>query len=1027
MKLLSCLLFLFASSAVAQMPPIEPGVSHDLAKWRSVQYSDIRYKLDLTLEKMSPVLKGTIEIRLQQAASACAEPNCPPLYIILDWRKLPGHEKDSRVSNVTLNGSPVALDSQQENHPVAAAATPLLRKEGSFTYAESNDHLIFHDGVVMGENVIKLDFTSPILTSGSAITRYIDKEDGSEYIYSLFVPSDASTAFPVFDQPDLKARFSLQLDFPDEWKAVSNAKVATDLTIQRGHGCGKDCSRSGALFQETKPISTYVFAFAAGNFDVKKECLSDGGWLKKNGINKCVDLRDDNRDWINIYVRHSQAAKFDPHTAEVFRLTRQGIKYLETYFDYKFPWPKYDLVLIPEFPFGGMEHAGATFLRESAVIFPTEPTNGDQISRSLLIFHETAHQWFGDTVTMRWFDDLWLKEGFAEFMAYKTLEHVMPDANAWKVFYERNKQAAYLTDSTKGTTPIYQKIDNLSAAKSAYGNIVYRKAPSFLRQAEFYLNDKPFFVGDSVFYLDEDKFQTAVRAFLKKHEYANAGWEDLVKEFEGASGKELKEWANVWVTRRGLPIVRTKWEGTGGKKIFSLVLSQKDALNLGGAWPLKTRVLIDEMGRRRIETASLSETRDPFFGINTKAEEAREYFAFPNYQDYGYGIFLLDDKSRDYVLKHIGEEKDPFLRSMMWGALWDSVREAELDPREYVELVIKQLSSNSSAMSPGFSRPGVDPKSPLANPKPPKGGTQNAPGETDETIVASLLGRVSVALNYYLPASDIALAHARASATSRPALSTAASAPSDLRAQLEAILLDRMQHADTPGQRITFYRAFVSNASTEKSREVLKQMLAQASGSRENHPVAAAATPLLRKEGSPDNAAAGLQLRTKDKFDIVTRLAVLGDPDAPKLLATLEKTETGDDAKRYAYAAHAAFATAENRAKYWNDFVNNKEISESWIEAAIPAFNSIRYPELSQPYLERALAELPNLKRTRKIFFINNWLAAWIGGQRDEKALAIVNKFLADNPNLDNDLRLKVLENVDLIERAVRIRKKFDH
>ncbi len=189
----------------------------------------------------------------------------------------------------------------------------------------------------------------------------------------------------------------------------------------------------------------------------------------------------------DVFVRKSQAAKFKPHAAEVFRLTREGIKYLETYFDYKFPFPKYDLVLIPEFPFGGMEHAGATFLRESSVIFPQEPTKSDYISRANLIFHETAHQWFGDTVTMKWFDDLWLKEGFAEFMAYKTLEHVMPDANAWKVFYERNKQAAYATDSTKGTTPIYQKIDNLSAAKSAYGNIVYRKAPSFLRQAEFYL------------------------------------------------------------------------------------------------------------------------------------------------------------------------------------------------------------------------------------------------------------------------------------------------------------------------------------------------------------------------------------------------------------------------------------------------------------------------------------------------------------------------------------------------------------
>ena len=168
-----------------------------------------------------------------------------------------------------------------------------------------------------------------------------------------------------------------------------------------------------------------------------------------------------------------------------------------------------------------------------------------------------------------------------------------------------------------------------------------------------------------------------------------------------------------------------------------------------------------------------------------------------------------------------------------------------------------------------------------------------------------------------------------------------------------------------------------------------------------------------------------IPLKTKDKFDIVTRLLILGDPDAPRLLADLENTETSDDAKRYAYAARAAIPTAENKAKYWNDFVSNKEISESWIEAAFGPFNSIRHENLTLPYLEKALQELPNHKRNRKIFFVNGWLGAFIGGQRSQEALAIVNKFLADNPNLDNDLRLKILENVDIIERAVKIRGKY--
>ncbi len=388
-----------ALSSTAQMPPIEPGVSLELAKWRAARYSDVRYKLNLTLEKMSPVLKGTIEIRVKvgtrtpssangQSATQAetrAAGSVPP--IVLDWRRIKGHEERSTISNVTVNGR------------LALFGPPKYVKDGiSRYYAEINEHLIFYENVVLGENVIKLDFTSPILTSRSAITRYVDKEDGSEYIYSLFVPSDASTAFPVFDQPDLKARFTLDyLKLPDAWKAVSNMPC---------HGMWTDNysnpNTENPIFQychETKPISTYVFAFAVGDF------AAFGQGSDNPIFSVGVHSKDDEGSATNgigmsnpkIYVRRSQAPKFKPHAAEVFRLNREAIKYFEEYFDYKFPFPKYDLVLIPEFPFRGMENAGATFLRESSIIFPQEPTRNDHISRALLIFHEASHQWFGDT------------------------------------------------------------------------------------------------------------------------------------------------------------------------------------------------------------------------------------------------------------------------------------------------------------------------------------------------------------------------------------------------------------------------------------------------------------------------------------------------------------------------------------------------------------------------------------------------------------------------------------------------------
>lgn len=895
----------------SQRPAIDPGVSQSLAKWRAANYSDVHYKLDLTIEKMSPVLKGTIEVGVKVRESN---------EIILDWRTIRGKEELSKISNVFLNGKPAEFE-------------------------EINEHLVIK-GAVSGENVVKLDFTSPILTSGGAITRYVDRQDQGEYIYSLFVPSDASTAFPVFDQPDLKARFWLKANLPSDWNIVSNTRVMSTigLSSEEMHS-GRKTTSAVYVFEETKPISTYVFAFSAGNFEIFKECIVRPADIQM--VNACLKPDAElNRETSQIYVRRSQAEKFRPHAKEIFRLNREGVKFLEGYFDYKFPFPKYDLVLIPEFPFGGMEHAGATFLREESIIFPQEPTANNYISRANLIFHEAAHQWFGDTVTMRWFDDLWLKEGFAEFMAYKTLEKVMPEYNAWKVFYERNKQAAYLTDSTKGTTAIYQEIPNLNSAKSAYGNIVYRKAPSFLKQAEFYVG--------------ADKFQIAVRAFLKKHEYANAGWEDLVKEFEATSKQDLRDWAQAWVRQRGLFKIRVKSVESGltARPLYALRPEAEHNLDKD-AKPYQKFMVYSKSAYRSSEEMYGLELPPTKFELVARYQP---YFIFPNIGDYGYGIFLLDENSRRYVLENIQNETDEFLRTMMWGSLWDSVREAELDPKEYVELVIKNLGT-----------------------------------EKDEGTISTLLGRVSTAMIYYV--SD----------KQREGL-----AP-----RVEALLLDRMRTAETLGQKLTFYRSFLNIASTENARKVLKEILKE----RVEKPVVKAGiTPAAPAHPGPFGLP---PLKTKDKFDIVTKLIILGDPEAPALLAELEKVETTDEAKRYAYAARGGIATAANKGKFYEDFVNNKEISESWIEAAFGPFNSVRHSELTLPYLEKALAELPNLKRNRKIFFVNGWLGAFIGGQRSEAALTVVNKFLAANPNLDRDLRLKILENVDGLERAVKIRKKF--
>ena len=929
LRLLLFALIVMTISTFAQTPPIETGVSRDLAKWRAANYSDVRYNLSVRIKKDAPLMKGFIEIHVTLTEEGSKNP------LVLDWRTTQfQNDKDKPYANI------ISVNDAKDIHTQI-----------------NQEHILIPNGLLKtGENVIAIEFASPIKTSGAAITRYIDKEDGAEYVYSLFVPSDASTAFPVFDQPDLKARFALWLTVPPEWKAVSNTK----LIERRDLSCfgDKDDSFLTPKFQYvffgTQPISPYVFAFAAGDFvefEDKQSTIPSKLYVRKSQAAKLSRSADGSSAAsatarANLPASNESANETSNDASrvggravrapieEVFRLNREAIKFLEDWFDYKFPFPKYDLVLIPEFPFGGMEHAGATFLREDRVIFPTEPTKNDYITRANVIFHEAAHQWFGDTVTMKWFDDLWLKEGFAEFMAYKTLEKVMPEYNAWKIFYERNKQAAYLTDVTRGTTPIYQEIPNLSSAKSAYGNIVYRKAPSFLRQAEFYLG--------------EDKFQTAVRAFLKKHEFANAEWTDLVKEFETASKKDLKSWANVWVKQKGLPIVRIfPHERVGTVHAFLVGAINNLDSNIEPQMSFLIYSVQSDDNDQKIVRWELSDRKSSESSTKSflpLAYSSEPLFIFPNYQDYGYGIFLLDEKSRAYVLENIQNEKDDFLRSMMWGSLWDSVRFYELAPEDYVELVIKNIDV-----------------------------------ETDESTIQFLLGRVSTAMNYYLSDAQ----------------------RDELAPQIEKLLIEKIETAPSVGQKITYFRALQNIGSSEQTKRIFKDLLTGKSKLKD------------------------VELKTKDKFDLLTRLIVLGDADALKMLAELEKTETSDAAKRYAYAAKAGIATKENKAKYWNDFVNNKEISESYIESAFGVWNTPRHATLTLPYLEKALAELPNLKKNRKIFFVNGWLSAFIGGQKSAEALDTVNKFLAANPNLDIDLRRKILENADNLERAVKIRAKF--
>lgn len=850
-------------------PRLEPGVSLELARWRSRLYRDIRYALDIDLRAGSDVIAGRAEIRMSFARS--------PQDLVLDWRTAGALR---RVRDLSVNGRP--LDSAR---------------------FESEHLVIPREALKRGENVVSLRFESTIAASGSAVTRYVDREDGAEYLYSLFVPAEASTAFPCIDQPDLKARFTLTVTAPAGWQVISNSPLAQS-------------TRNGALarhrFRETEPISTYLFAFAAGPFAQIGEPAASAA------------PREARPGAVRLFVRRSQLARAQGEAPEILRLNRAALDWFARYFGARFPFAKYDLVLIPELAYGGMEHAGATFLREESVLFPFEPNASDLLRRSQLVLHEASHQWFGDLVTMRWFDDLWLKEGFANFMAAKATEALLPQYRSW-IAFGALKAAAYRTDATRGTTPIWHALDNLASAKSAYGNIVYAKAPAVLRQTEFYVGERA--------------FRRGVRDFLRRHAYASADWSDLLRALERASGQELKRWAQTWVKARGMARIRLERQTDDAGRLRHVVLIQENALGERVRWPMRLQLAALARGKTRLYEVRLGATRTR---VATPGA-GKVDLAFANHGDYGYGQFLLDPASRAYALANPDALQDALLRSLAYDSLWESVREAELDPASYIELALQRL-----------------------------------PLEPDEIIANAMLARLRTAfLRYLSPERRAALAP-----------------------QIETFLAAEMRAAHTASRRIGYFRAFVQAARSAAGRAALKDLL-----------FGRAEIPQVR-------------LRSRDRFDIIRALLAAGDAEAPALLEAQSREDSSGEGRRYAFAARAAHPDAAVKQEYFERFLADRDLPESWIEEALGPLNEFDHASLTRPLLERALYALPRLNRERKIFFVNDWLGAFLGGQSSAEAIEAVERFLA-GAALDEDLRHKVLEALDALERTVKIRSRF--
>lgn len=838
---------------------VGPGVSRALAMARSATIHDVRYDLRLDLTA-SDSAAGIVAIDFERTGTGD---------VILDFR-------GRRLTSVSVNALPLPTPDYNGHHLRIPAAE--LRS---------------------GHNSVRLSFVSDIAASGASIIRTRDAVDGATYLYTLLVPADANQLFPCFDQPDLKARVSLTLRAPRDWRVVANGSVAGADTVG---------AAVTTRFTETRPLSTYLIAFAAGPW---REYASTARGRA-----------------VHLYTRASRAGEVDADT--LLRLSHRALDWMEGYFGRPYPFEKFDLLLAPAFPFGGMEHPGLVMYNEDRFVFRDRPTLARRVGRFSTILHETAHQWFGDLVTMQWFDDLWLKEGFATYMGAKALAELEPQADAWKSFFQSNKPAAYGVDETLGTTPLWQELGNLDQAKSAYGAIVYNKAPAVLKQLNY-------LVG-------EDAFRAGIRAFLASHAYGNATWKDLLAAIGASAGRPLNGFGTNYMLRAGMPVVTPEMESDGNRLTRFRLRQQPAQPTVSGLspWPIRTRVLV--MGRDGRADRIDVDITDTVVDVPALRGLPVPQFIFPNAEDYGYFLAMLDSASVVALEDGaIGRVSDPLLRTMLWGALWDQVREARLDPLRFVRLALREL-----------------------------------PKETDEQIVPALTGRLDRAIRAYLSDSVVR----------------------SVRPDAERVLWNGI--ADTArgfGVRRGLLDAYVSIAGSAAGRDRLVEVFHA-------------------------DSVVGEPVRDPTRWSIVTRLLVLGDPRADTLLRTQTARDTTPDGRRRAFTTAAGRPRRDTKAAYFRRYFADSTLNEDWATGSLGEFNAVEHEGLTLPFLRPALDSLPYIQQHRRIFFLGSWLSAFLNGQRSPEAARIVHDWLDARPDLPIDLRRKVLQSVDELDRTVRIRNR---
>jgi aminopeptidase N len=519
---------------------------------------------------------------------------------------------------------------------------PVLPVDYNGYYIVIPEHLLRE-----GANQIEVDFIQSYSNNGTGLYRYVDSQDQRTYLYSHFEPYWANKMFPCFDQPNLKATFISEVKAPSNWQVISSTPEAEVFT---------DSEYSVWSFNKSQRFSTYTFSLHAGDYHKWESTAQVKG--------REIPLR--------LFARQSMKNYVDPE--EWFELTRKGFVFFEDYFSYPYPYIKYDQLIVPDFNSGAMENVGAVTFNEDRFVSRGPKSRDQQRRLALTLLHEMAHMWFGNLVTMNWWDELWLNESFASHLAYVALAHVTDFKESWMVFNSNMKSLAYRLDLSSNTHPVMSSVSDTQEATAQFDMITYGKGASILRQLSFYLGEQP--------------YRKALALYFKKFAHSNTQLRDFMEVMEEVSGLDLKTWEERWFRTPMLNDVEVHFT-CQKNKINLFEIYQTGTKDYPTLRTHKTQVALfyKDKGAYRLWKRQNVLIQGEHTDVKSFIGQPCPQIVYPNFEDHGYLRIVLDKTSLKNIKENLVSLNDSFTRGLIWSDLWQMLLDRNLDLDTYLEIV----------------------------------------------------------------------------------------------------------------------------------------------------------------------------------------------------------------------------------------------------------------------------------------------------------------------------------------------------